>query len=103
MAENEFTPFPVLKGSKLVVYETLFTVSRDFESITTKLESLKGDEEVFPEETIKLFRLRAEEIRAGISHLLTSILHRCEAVDWNEFGKASIDLQQRLNPERKQP
>lgn len=96
MAEDDSSPFPVLKEPKLPLYETLFTLNRDFESIANSIDGLRGDE-VFSRETLTLYRLQTEELRAGIAHLLTGILHRRESADWAKFGQLAREIQGRLS------
>lgn len=93
MAESDFSPFPVLKEPKHPLYEALLTISGASESITTCIDSLK--DEVFPQETLTLYRLQAEELRAGLAHMLTGILHRREAIDWAEFGQQANAIRER--------
>src|SRR5215471_17429838 len=95
MAEEQLTPFPVLKEPKHPLYETLLTISGGFESITACIDGLK-DEEVFPQDTLRLYRLQMEELRAGLAHMLTGILHRRESVDWATFGQQATEIQERL-------
>lgn len=91
MAERKFSPFPVLKGNKLVVSESLHNLNLAFASIVDNISRL--DDKAIPRPLLNLYGLRAEEMRAGIAHLLTGILHRRESVDWSHYCRKADELE----------
>jgi hypothetical protein len=93
MAERKFTPFPVIKGNKAAVYESLHNLNLAFEFIAANIARL--NDKAIPRPLLDLYILQAEEIRAGIAHLLTSVLHRRESVDWAHYGRKAEELRKR--------
>jgi hypothetical protein len=93
MAAKKFKPFPVLKADKLPVYNALCEVGHSVKSITDSLAELSDP--AIPQGMLKLFRVQAEALGAGIAHLLTGVMHRRESVDWYQFGQQTDMIEQR--------
>ena len=88
MARRPFPKFPV--------YDSLRNLNLAFQVIAIELERL-DDHQAIPLETIRLYNMRAGELRAGINHRLTDVLKSREERDWAHYGKQRIAEEQRLS------
>ena len=99
MAERKFSPFPVLKQPKFPVYEALYNLNAAFESIAASIERL--DDKAVPAQTVKLYHMQAETLRAGLNHMITGVLLGREDKDWGHFGKQAIQIEERQKQGKK--
>lgn len=99
MAVKKFKPFPVLKQPKWPVYDCLHKINLAFQSIAFEIERL-DDYEAIPLHTLRLYRMTMEELRAGMNHHITSVLHYREERDWGHYGKARLAILAKLKRQR---
>jgi hypothetical protein len=80
---------------KVLVYEALATLNRDFEQVLRDLERLK-ELRLFPHRWqrnfLKTWRVTLEETRAWANFELVELLHQREEQEWVRFGR----IRQRL-------
>jgi hypothetical protein len=80
---------------KVLVYDALATLNRDFEQVLADLERLEGLR-LFPlrwqRKVLKAWRAALEETRASVNFEVVEILHQREERDWAGFGR----IRQRL-------
>ena len=86
MAEAKPNPRRVPKQPKFKIYQCLLNLNSAFETIGREIEVL-DDYQAAPIETLWRYRVRAEEIRAGLNHRLLEILTGRELREWTLFGK----------------
>jgi hypothetical protein len=86
MAEDKPNPLRLSKQPKLKIYQCLFNLNNAFEAIGREIEVL-DDWKAVPIETLWRYRLRAEEIRAGLNHRLLGFLAGRELAEWTLYGK----------------
>jgi hypothetical protein len=74
---------------KVLVYDALATLNRDFEQVLADLERLQGLR-LFPlrwqRKVLKVWRATLEETRASVNFEVVEILHQREERDWAGFG-----------------
>lgn len=71
---------------KCKIYQSLFNLNSAFETIGREIEVL-DDHHTVPIETLWVYRVRAEEMRAGLNHRLLEILAGRELREWTVCGK----------------
>ena len=78
------------KAPKVLVYEALATLNRDFEQVLCDLERLE-ELRVFPHrwqrKFLKTWRATLEETRAWANFEVVEILHQREEREWVSFGR----------------
>ena len=100
MAVRKFSPFPVLKGNKFPVYEVLYKLNLAFQSLALEIERL-DDSEAIPLDTLRLYRMTAEELRSAMNHRIAEVLRTREDKDWNHYGKELRKVQEKLKAQSK--
>jgi hypothetical protein len=60
-----------------------------FNPLRKKFEVL-DDYEAIPLDTLRLYRMTAEELRAAMNHCIADVLISREERDWNHYGKLRI-------------
>ncbi len=77
-------------ASKVLVYDSIATLNRDFEQVLSDLERLEGLG-VFPRrwqrKFLKVWRATLEETRAWVNFEVVEILHQREEREWVHFGR----------------
>src|SRR5438270_13770272 len=100
MAVRKFSPFPVLKGNKFPVYEALYKINMAFQSIAFEIERL-DDYEAISLDTLRLYRMTAEDLRSAMNHRIAEVLETREMKDWNHFSKQLRKVQAKLKAQSK--
>ena len=95
MAVRKFSPFPVLKGNKFPVYEALYKINMAFQSIAFEIERL-DDYEAISLDTLRLYRMTAEDLRSAMNHHITEALWIREEYDWAHYGRQKAAAEKRL-------
>ena len=75
---------------KVLVYDALATLNRDFEQVLRdleRLEELRLFRYRWQREFLKVWRATLEETRAWVSFEMVEILHQKEERDWTDFGR----------------
>lgn len=85
MAEIKVKPHGRWRQSKFPVYQSLFNLNVAFEVIAYEIERL-DDFEAIPLETLRLYRMTAEELRSAMNHRITGVLLDREEEDWYRYG-----------------
>jgi hypothetical protein len=77
-------------ASKVLIYDALATLNRDFEQMLDNLERLE-ELRLFPHrwqrKFLKTWRATLEETRAWANFEVVEILHQREERDWADFGR----------------
>ena len=85
-ATDAFPP----NASKVLVYDALAILNRDFEQVLADLERLEGLR-LFPRrwqrEFLKVWRATLEETRAWVNFDVVEVLHHREEREWARFGR----------------
>jgi hypothetical protein len=84
---------------KFPIYQSLYNLNTAFQSIAQEIEVL-DDYEAIPLDTLRLYRMTAEELRAAMNHCITDVLITREEKDWNHYGKLRIAEIERLKQRR---
>ena len=96
-ATDAFPP----NASKVLVYDAIATLNRDFEQVLADLERLEGLR-LFPRrwqrEFLKVWRTTPEETRAWVNFEVLEVLHHREEREWARFGRIRQRLQKPLEP-----
>ena len=71
---------------KFPIYQALYNLNVAFESLAQEIERLSESKTVTPE-TLRLYRVTAEELRSAINHRITEVLQGREEHDWYRYGK----------------
>jgi hypothetical protein len=86
---------------KVLVYDALATLNRDFEQVLADLERLQGLR-LFPlrwqRNVLKAWRAALEETRASVNFEVVEILHQREERDWVGFGRIRQRLEKASEP-----
>jgi hypothetical protein len=75
---------------KVLVYDALAALNRDFEQVLSDLERLKGlrlFRHSWQRNFLKVSRATLEETRAWVSFEVVEILHQREEREWTRFGR----------------
>jgi hypothetical protein len=86
---------------KVLVYDALAALNRDFEQVLADLERLQGLR-LFPlrwqRNVLKAWRAALEETRASVNFEVVEILHQREERDWVGFGRIRQRLEKPSEP-----
>ena len=80
---------------KFQLYQSLFNLNQAFETVTHEIENLRQTE-VGTRDTLNLQQSIAEELRAGLNHMIVDKLEAREVEDWYLYGKQRIEQTERL-------
>jgi hypothetical protein len=83
------------KQPKWPIYEALYRLNAAFQTIAAEIERI-DDYEAIPLETLRLYRMTAEELRSAMNHHLTGILLTREEQDWHDYGKQKREIEEHL-------
>jgi hypothetical protein len=75
------------------VFHRLYTFNVSLNEVVKDLEGIKATREV-RSEPIEKFRLMAEELRAGVNHLITESIHDEAEVNWGRFEKMRLLMEE---------
>ena len=86
---------------KVLVYDALATLNRDFEQVLADLERLQGLR-LFPlrwqRKILKVWRATLEETRSSVNFEVVEILYQREERDWLGFGRARQQFEKPSEP-----
>ena len=85
MAEVKAKRLRVFKQQKYPIYQALYNLNTAFQTIAFEIERI-DDYEAVPLDTLRLYRMTAEELRSAMNHRLTEVLNRREEKDWYRYG-----------------
>ncbi len=77
---------------KMDLYETLYLLNRGFEIVVMNCKRLE-QQGLFQNEYLKTLRIKAEELRAGANHELTSTLRAREQEEWAHYERLTRKMQ----------
>jgi hypothetical protein len=75
------------------VFHRLYTFNMAMNEVAKDLECLKVTGEV-KTDAIEKLRLMAEELRAGVNHLVTESVHDEAEVNWGRFEKMRLQMEE---------
>lgn len=84
------------KQQKFPIYTALYNLNVAFQMVAYEIERI-GDYEVIPLETLRLYRMTAEELRSAMNHRLTGILLTREEQDRFHYGQQRIRAEEKLS------
>ena len=88
-------------ASKVLVYEALATLNRDFEQVGADLERLEGLR-LFPRrwqrQFLKVWRATLDETRAWVNFEVVKVLHQKEECEWASFARTRQRLEKPSEP-----
>lgn len=86
----------VIKANpKFLYYQALYEINQGFEAITHHIETLRQSKTVAPD-FLNLQQLRAEELRAGLNHIIVDKLNLREVEEWGIYSKQRIEQEKKL-------
>ena len=80
---------------KFQLYQSLFNLNQAFETVTHEIENMRHTE-VGTRDTLNLQQSIAEELRAGLNHMIVDKLEAREVEDWYLYGKQRIEQEKQL-------
>lgn len=80
---------------KFLFYQALYEINQAFEAITHNIEVLRQSKTIAPD-MLNLQQSMAEELRAGLNHLIVDKLNAREVEEWAIYGKQRLEREQRL-------
>jgi len=80
---------------KFQLYQSLFNLNQAFETVTHEIENLRQTE-VGTRDTLNVQQSMAEELRAGLNHMILDKLEAREVEDWFLYGKQRIEQEKAL-------
>src|SRR6266480_4676126 len=81
---------------KFPIYEALYNLNSAFQSIAYQIEVL-DDYTVIPLDTLRLYRMTAEELRSAMNHHITELLWIREEWEWAHYGREKAAVEKHLN------
>lgn len=85
--------------TKLVTYTSLFQINRAVRFIVVALRDLE-EVSIYQRKSLRVYSAMSRELQSLINSHLLEALHTHERTDAFRFGKARIELEHYLNPER---
>jgi hypothetical protein len=99
-SQNATDAFPP-NASKVLVYDAIATLNRDFEQVLSDLERLEGLH-IFPRrwqrKFLKVWRATLEETRAWVNFEVVEVLHQKEEREWGSFARTRQRLEKPSEP-----